>query len=66
MQAPSQNQIVTIRAGPVRLLSYMQVGSWLSATPRFDADMPLIGWSMTKMAINALAGDLGAGPQIKA
>jgi hypothetical protein len=44
----------------------MQVGSWLSATPRFDADMPLIGWSMTKMAINALAGDLGAGPQIKA
>ena len=26
--------------------------------PGFDADMPLIGWSMTKMAINALAGIL--------
>ena len=24
--------------------------------PGFNADMPLIGWSMTKMAINALAG----------
>ena len=26
--------------------------------PGFNADMPLIGWSMTKMAINALAGIL--------
>ena len=26
--------------------------------PGFNADMPLIGWSMTKMAINALAGVL--------
>ena len=26
--------------------------------PGFDAAMPLIGWSMTKMAINALAGIL--------
>ena len=55
---PSQNQIVTIP--PHRALVVVHAGRIVAEryAPGFNADMPLIGWSMTKIAIDALAGVL--------